>query len=225
MLCHISKVHLNDSATIRLYSEVNGVAGLSQSQRALKRTFDMVSAAIALVATSWIILAAYCIARLETGQNGFFVQERVGRHGKIFRVIKIRTMRPIEGIMTSVTTGTDPRITRSGRFFRRTKIDELPQLFNVLRGEMSFVGPRPDVPGFADSLQGDDRLILSLRPGITGPATLYFRDEEQLLAQQPDPERYNREVIYPAKVQLNRQYIEDYRFIDDLKYIWQTIVG
>ncbi len=129
----------------------------------------------------------------------------------------------MDGIDTSVTTGADPRITCSGRFFRRTKIDELPQLINVLKGEMSFVGPRPDVPGFADSLQGDDRLILSVRPGITGPATLHFRDEEVLLAQQSDPERFNREVIYPEKVRLNRQYVENYRFIDDLKFIWQTI--
>ena len=129
----------------------------------------------------------------------------------------------MDGIDTSVTTGADPRITCSGRFFRRTKIDELPQLINVLMGEMSFVGPRPDVPGFADSLQGDDRLILSVRPGITGPATLHFRDEEVLLAQQSDPERFNREVIYPEKVRLNRQYVENYRFIDDLKFIWQTI--
>ncbi|HLU36045.1 MAG TPA: sugar transferase [Thermomicrobiales bacterium] len=180
-------------------------------------------ATIGLVATSWIILPAYWIARMETGLSGFFVQERVGQHGKIFRVIKIRTMRPMDGIDTSVTTGADPRITCSGRFFRRTKIDELPQLINVLMGEMSFVGPRPDVPGFADSLQGDDRLILSVRPGITGPATLHFRDEEVLLAQQSDPERFNREVIYPEKVRLNRQYVENYRFIDDLKFIWQTI--
>lgn len=211
---------MSELATIRLAPEV---AGLSTWQRALKRSFDIVGATIGLVATSWIILAAYGIARMETGLSGFFVQERVGRHGKIFRVIKIRTMRPIDGINTSVTTGTDPRITRSGRFFRRTKIDELPQLINVLKGEMSFVGPRPDVPGFADNLQGDDRVVLSLRPGITGPATLHFRNEEELLARQPDPERFNQEIIYPEKVRLNRQYVENYRFIDDLRFIWQTI--
>lgn len=132
-------------------------------------------------------------------------------------------MRNVTGISTNVTQSNDPRITRLGHFFRKTKIDELPQLFNVFLGHMSFVGPRPDVPGFADKLSGPDRVILSVRPGITGPATIRFRNEEQILAQQADSEKYNQEVIWPEKVRLNREYVEDYSFWRDLRYIWQTI--
>jgi lipopolysaccharide/colanic/teichoic acid biosynthesis glycosyltransferase len=108
---------------------------------------------------------------------------------------------------------------------RTAKIDELPQLLNVLVGQMSFVGPRPDVPGFADALVGAERVILSVRPGITGPATLRFRNEEEILSLQSDPEAYNREVIFPEKVRLNRQYVESYSFWADLKYIYLTVAG
>lgn len=134
-------------------------------------------------------------------------------------------MKDVPGMATHITTNNDPRITLLGRFFRKTKIDELPQLINVFWGQMSFVGPRPDVPGFADQLKGNDRLILSVRPGITGPATLKFRDEENLLAKQSNPERYNREVIYPEKIRLNREYVEYYSFCKDIKYIFETIFG
>lgn len=112
-----------------------------------------------------------------------------------------------------------------GRLFRRLKIDELPQLWNVLVGDMSFVGPRPDVPGFADRLEGRERLLLSIRPGITGPATIKYRNEEEILERQSDPETYNREVIWPDKVRINLEYIANWRMADDLKYIWQTVVG
>jgi lipopolysaccharide/colanic/teichoic acid biosynthesis glycosyltransferase len=131
-------------------------------------------------------------------------------------------MRVDSSITTSVTTAKDPRITRLGRFWRRTKIDELPQLWNVLRGEMSLVGPRPEVPGFADLLTGTEALILTVRPGITGPATLHFRDEERLLALQDDPEAYNRTVLFPAKVQMNLEYIRTYSFRRDLALLWRT---
>src|SRR5688572_8920989 len=117
---------------------------------------------------------------------------------------------------TVVTTEHDPRITPLGRWFRKTKLDELPQLINVLLGQMSLVGPRPDVPGFADQLSGEDRIILSVHPGMTGPATLRFRYEEQELARQVNPERYNRDVIYPEKVRLNREYVESYSFTKDI---------
>jgi lipopolysaccharide/colanic/teichoic acid biosynthesis glycosyltransferase len=122
-----------------------------------------------------------------------------------------------------VTTSNDPRITAIGRFFRRTKIDELPQLINVLFGQMGFVGPRPDVPGFADELCGADRIILTVRPGITGPATLRFRNEEEELAAQPDPERFNREVIFVEKVRLNREYVENFSLLKDVRYILLTL--
>jgi lipopolysaccharide/colanic/teichoic acid biosynthesis glycosyltransferase len=170
-------------------------------------------------------LLAALLARIDTKLSGFFTQTRVGKDGRLFRVIKIRTMRNVPGIGTSVTTSSDPRITRIGGLFRRTKIDELPQLINVFLGHMSFVGPRPDVPGFADRLKGDDRIVLSIRPGITGPATLKYRDEEALLYAQPNPEQYNAKVLFPDKVRINREYIQNYRFLSDLKYILQTVVG
>lgn len=198
---------------------------ISVFDRFLKRSFDVVVSAAGLVFASWIILLSYVIATIDTGMSGFFVQTRIGRHGRPFPLIKIRTMRPLPGHDTVVTTTQDPRITGMGSFFRKMKIDELPQLFNVLLGHMSFVGPRPDVPGFADCLQGDDRIILSVRPGITGPATLRFRNEEEELAEQADPEKYNREVIYPEKVRLNKLYIRNYSFAEDIRYILATVFG
>jgi lipopolysaccharide/colanic/teichoic acid biosynthesis glycosyltransferase len=169
------------------------------------------------------MVLAWIAATLSTRQNGLFTQLRIGRHGVPFRVLKIRTMRALPGVTTTATATTDPRITTIGRWLRKLKLDELPQLFQVFVGQMSFVGPRPDVSGFADRLAGEDRAILTLRPGLTGPATLAFRDEEDLLAAQDDPERYNREVIYPAKVRLNRAYLEDYTLAEDLRCIIQTV--
>lgn len=197
--------------------------GLTATSRLLKRSFDILFALLGLFLTGWLILIASLLAAWDTGESGFFRQERVGKDGRLFKIIKIRTMRSDSTINTTVTSTADPRITRLGSLWRRTKIDELPQLINILLGQMSFVGPRPDVPGFADRLQGVDKLILSVRPGITGPATLRFRHEEALLASIPDPERYNREIIFPEKVRLNRTYIEDYNFWSDLVYIWRTI--
>jgi lipopolysaccharide/colanic/teichoic acid biosynthesis glycosyltransferase len=198
---------------------------LSPVQALGKRVFDFCVSLLGLGLTFWIILPAWLLATVDTRKNGFFMQDRVGRNGKTFKVIKVRTMRPVQGVETVVTTDQDPRITRLGRFWRKTKIDELPQLINVLKGDMSFVGPRPDVPGFADRLVGDKRLVLSIRPGITGPATLKYRDEEQILMGVEDPETYNREVIFPDKVRINLEYIREYSFWKDLKYIWVTVFG
>lgn len=168
-------------------------------------------------------MIAFILAWLDTRQSGFFVQNRVGYRGKLFKLLKIRSMRDNPAIKTTVTTANDPRITKLGKFFRKTKIDELPQLFNVLWGDMTLVGPRPDVMGFADRLEGDDRIILSIRPGIIGPGTLKYLYEEEELARQSNPEQYNREVIFPDKVRLNRAYIENYSFWNDLKYIYKTL--
>ncbi len=199
--------------------------GIPPGSQLLKRVFDIVVAAIGLLLAWWLILIAALVARLDTGESGIFSQERVGRNGRCFKLMKIRTMKTSQTEQTTVTTDHDTRITHSGRFFRKTKIDELPQLFNVLIGQMSFVGPRPDVPGFADLLDGENRAILSLRPGITGPATLYYRDEEAMLAQADDPEAYNRDVVFPHKVRLNLDYIRNYSFLGDIKYIFQTVTG
>ena len=133
-------------------------------------------------------------------------------------------MKPVTGIETVVTTTYDPRITLFGRFWRKTKLDELPQLINIVKGDMSFVGPRPDVPGFADKLSGDDLVVLSIRPGITGPATIKYRNEEDLLAAQNNPEKFNQEVIFPDKVKINKDYVENYHFFKDLYYIYKTII-
>lgn len=196
--------------------------GLSPAQQAVKRAFDVVVAALLLAATWWIIVLALVSASVDTRAAGLFQQTRVGKDGKLFNVYKVRTMRVTQEPGTSVTTRHDARITRLGALFRRLKIDELPQLWNVLVGDMSLVGPRPDVPGFADRLTGEDQLLLSVRPGITGPATLAYRDEEVLLAAQADPETYNREVIYPHKVKLNLEYIRNYNLLKDIHYLYKT---
>ena len=172
-----------------------------------------------------LLLTILLLVILSSQQNGLYKSIRIGQHGYPFTMWKIRTMKNIEGLDTTVTTSKDPRITPFGQFLRRTKLDELPQLWNVIKGDMSLVGPRPDVPGFADTLIGEDRILLSVRPGITGLATLAYRDEEQLLAKQKDPEQYNKEVIWPEKVRLNRFYIEHYSLWLDFKIIYKTIFG
>ena len=198
-------------------------SGLSTGQAVIKRSFDFMVALFGLLVTWWLILLAWVAASIDTRSNGFFIQKRVGRNGEIFRVVKIKTMHPVAAFDTTVTRRGDPRITPLGAFFRRTKIDELAQLWNVLFGDMSFVGPRPDVPGFADKLQGEERAMLSIRPGITGPATLKYRNEEELLAAQDDPEAYNRDVIWPDKVRTNLQYIQEWSLWSDCCYIFRTI--
>lgn len=198
--------------------------GLDPLQRLVKRSFDLAVSTLLLTVTFGLIVVVILLASIDTRSFGIFSQRRVGLHGRTFRVYKIRTMRTGDLAGSTVTIKGDPRVTRLGRFLRRYKIDELPQLFNVVRGEMSFVGPRPDVPGYADSLEGEDRIILSVRPGITGPATLRFRDEESELAEQPDPEAYNREVIWKEKVRLNRRYVEEYSLTADLRIILATLV-
>lgn len=190
----------------------------------IKRSFDLVASFVGLIVFSWLILICWLIASVETRSNGIFMQTRVGRYGQYFKVLKIKTMRPIADYNTTITQSRDPRITRSGAFFRKTKLDELPQLWNVLVGDMSFVGPRPDVPGYADRLEEEvQSVLLSVRPGITGPASLAYRNEEELLAAQSDPKRYNDEVIYPNKVRINLDYITNWRFNTDIKCIFKTI--
>ncbi|KZZ64848.1 sugar transferase [Oleiphilus sp. HI0130] len=199
--------------------------GLSFTDALLKRCFDFVVAFVGLSLSFWLILLAWIAASIDTCSNGFFIQQRVGCKGRLFKVVKIKTMRPIKSIDTTITAENDPRITRLGAFFRKTKIDELPQLWNVLLGQMSFVGPRPDVPGYADKLTGEQRVVLSIRPGITGPATLKYKNEEALLAAQSDSKKFNDEVIFPDKVKINMEYIQNYSFKQDIRYILQTIFG
>ena len=197
---------------------------LDRESEVRKRVFDVAVSAVLIPVALPIIGLAWLVSSLDTRANGFFVQPRVGKGGRLFNCVKIRTMRHAGGIASNVTPANDPRITRVGRVLRGLKIDELPQLFHVLVGDMSMVGPRPDVPGFADRLVGDDRKLLTLKPGITGPASLKYRDEEQLLARQVDPERYNREVIFPDKVRINLAYAENWSLMKDIGYIMHTVV-
>lgn len=153
----------------------------------------------------------------------FFLQERIGQYGKKFNIYKIRTMKQDSDDDNFVTTSNDERILPFGKFLRRTKLDEIVELVNVLKGEMSLVGPRPDVSGYADMLQGEDRKILELRPGITGPASLKYINEEELLAKVDDPKKYNDEIIYPDKVKINLEYYYNRTFWGDIKIIFKTI--
>ena len=190
----------------------------------VKYFFDFILALIGLIITSPIILISYLIASYETGENGFFTQKRVGKNGEIFKVIKLKSMKSDMNYETNVTTKKDPRITTSGRFFRKTKIDELPQLINIIKGEMSFVGPRPDVPEIIHTMDEKDKeIILSVRPGITGPASIKYKNEEEILANKEDPEKYNKEVIFPDKVKINKEYIKNYSLAKDIYYIIKTI--
>ena len=198
---------------------------LTLSQRILKRVFDFSLALFGLLFTWWIIFIAWLIASFETRSNGLFIQKRVGKDGKLFDVYKIKTMKKVTGVETTITSANDIRITKSGAFFRKTKIDELPQLVNVLFGSMSFVGPRPDVSGYADMLQGDDKIVLSIKPGITGPASLKYKDEEEILAKQDNPTEYNDTIIWPDKVKINKEYIKNWSLKKDIIYIIKTITG
>ena len=212
----------------------------------LKYIFDRIVALLGL-AILWpvLIIVAVLIHIKMPGGPVLFKQKRVGRHGKLFTMVKFRSM-TVSHSGSSVSVAGESRITPFGATLRRWKLDELPELWNVLTGDMSFVGPRPDVPGYADQLEGDDRRILQLRPGITGPASLKYRDEEELLAEvrglmsegrclpQDEIERmtdqelavwYNDEVIYPDKIRINLYYLDHYSFIKDLQMIFCTVLG
>ena len=198
---------------------------MSRTDILFKRAFDIVASLAGLLLLAPVIFLCWCVATIDTRSNGFFIQKRVGRHGRVFRVCKIKTMYPGDARRSPLAARNIASISRSGRFFRKYKLDELPQLFNVLIGSMSFVGPRPDVPGYADRLQGEDRIILSLRPGITGPASIKYKDEESILAAVDDPEAYNDRIIWPDKVRINREYFDNYSLLRDIRYIFHTILG
>ena len=191
----------------------------------LKYLFDKTASIIGLLLLWPVLLVVAILIKVKMpGDPVLFTQQRVGRHGRVFRIYKFRTMTVGHG-GSSVSVKGESRITALGVHLRRWKLDELPELWNVLKGDMSFVGPRPDVPGYADQLQGDDRRMLELRPGITGPATLKYRNEEELLARVDNPIQYNDEVIFPDKVRLNLYYLDHYSFLKDLQMIACTVLG
>ena len=170
----------------------------------LKWLFDRIMSLFGLLAVWPVLLVVAILIRIKMpGGPVLFIQQRVGRHGQLFKMYKFRTMTTGHS-GSSVSVAGESRITPLGAKLRRYKLDELPELWNVLIGDMSFVGPRPDVPGYADMLSGDDRIVLSLRPGITGPASLKYRNEEETLATVEDPVKYNDEIIFPDKSILSR---------------------
>lgn len=190
-----------------------------------KRLFDFTASLVGLLILWPVFLViAFLIKIKMPGGPVIFKQERVGQHGKLFTMYKFRSML-VDHAGSSISVKGESRITPLGEQLRRYKLDELPELWNVLIGDMSFVGPRPDVPGYADRLQGDDRRILLLKPGITGPASLKYRNEEELLAQQEDPVKYNDQVVFPDKVKINLKYLENRSFWGDIKIIFETLFG
>ena len=191
----------------------------------VKYLFDRIVSLLGLLLLWPVMLVIALLVKVRMpGGPAIFSQQRVGKDGRLFTMYKFRTMTNTPG-GSSVSVMGDARVTPLGAKLRHYKLDELPQLWNVLRGDMSFVGPRPDVPGYADQLAGENREMVQLRPGITGPASLKYRDEEELLASVPDPQRYNDEVIFPDKVRINRYYLHHYSFWTDLRIIVATVTG
>ena len=184
---------------------------------------DIFLSIVALVILFPLFILLFFLIKSTSKGPFFFIQERVGKDGKIFKMIKFRTMYVTKGYRSSISIKGDAQVTKIGRLLRRYKLDELPGLINVLIGKMSLVGPRPDVPGYADKLVGGDRVILKLRPGITGPASLKYSNEEEVLAKQKNPKAYNDELIYPDKVRINIDYYNNRSIWLDIKIIFATI--
>ena len=191
----------------------------------LKFVFDRILAFFGLLFIWPVLLIVAVLVKIKMpGGSMLFTQRRVGKDGRLFVMYKFRSM-AMSHSGSSVSVAGEARITPLGAKLRRYKLDELPELWNVLIGDMSFVGPRPDVPGYADKLEGDDRRVLLLRPGITGPASLKYRDEEELLAKVENPVEYNDTVIYPDKVRINLYYLDHYSFVKDIQMILCTVLG
>jgi len=190
----------------------------------MKRTFDFLASSLGLCLLSPLFLLVAIAIRLESPGPVFFRQDRVGKDGKNFLICKFRSMvANASGIGPLITTAGDARITRVGRFLRRTKLDELPQLLNVWRGEMSLVGPRPEVPTYVALYNERQREVLSVRPGITDPASIAYADEEEILGEASDPARVYVEEVLPRKLELNLRYIEKMSLPYDAWVIWKTI--
>jgi len=193
---------------------------LTRRQFIIKKIFDLSISIIILPFVIIPLILLLLLASVSTGRNGLFVQYRIGLHGNTFRLYKIRTLKgnnhhDINAIKNSETG--------LGRWMRKTKLDELPQIFNVLKGDMSWVGPRPDIAGYADKLTGDDRIILNVKPGITGPATLKYKNEDTILLKQRNPLEYNDTVIWPDKIKINKAYVAQWSLKRDIKYLWTSV--
>ena len=191
----------------------------------LKSIFDRTASFFGLVFLFPVLIVVGILIRIKMpGGPIIFKQRRVGQHGQLFTMYKFRSM-TVGHSGSSVSVKGESRITPLGAKLRKYKLDELPELWNVLIGDMSLVGPRPDVPGYADKLEGENRRMLLLKPGITGPASLKYRNEEEILAEQENPQKYNDAVLFPDKVQINIEYLDNWSFWNDVKIIIYTVLG
>lgn len=188
----------------------------------LKRVFDIAASAFGLIILSPVLLIISILIKVITPGPVFFLQVRAGRHGIPFKIIKFRTM-VVDHSGCSVSVKGESRITPLGGILRKYKLDELPELWNILAGSMSFVGPRPDVMEYVNKLTVDQKRILDFRPGLTSPASLKYSKEEEILETVPDPIRYFDEVIWPDKMRMNLEYCNSRTFIGDIKLIIKTI--
>lgn len=178
-----------------------------------KIIFDFILAIILIVFLIPVLIILFIIATLDTSSNGIFFQKRIGQHGKSFVIFKFKTLHE-----------KDRSCSKIGRILRQFKLDELPQLLNILKGDMSFVGPRPDIEGYYDKLEGSDRRVLELKPGLTCQASIVYRNEENILKLQENPLKYNDEILFPHKVRMNIEYLEHLSFKNDLKILLNTLL-
>jgi lipopolysaccharide/colanic/teichoic acid biosynthesis glycosyltransferase len=178
-----------------------------------KIIFDFTLAVILIVFLIPLLVILLAITSIDTFSYGIFFQKRIGQHGKIFSIFKFKTIH-----------GKKRSCSKVGKILRKSKLDELPQLFNIAIGEMSFVGPRPDIEGYYDKLEGEERKVLELKPGLTCEASIVYRNEEVLLKIQNDPLKYNDEVLFPHKVRMNLDYLENISFKNDIKILFKTLI-
>ncbi|WP_336958352.1 sugar transferase [Chryseobacterium contaminans] len=178
-----------------------------------KFIFDFILAIILTVLLLPLLIILFIITSFDTSSNGFFFQKRIGQYGKKFTILKFKTIH-----------GKKRTCSKTGQFLRRFKLDELPQLLNILKGDMSFVGPRPDIEGYYDKLKGADRRVLELKPGLTCQASIIYRNEENILKLQEDPLKYNDEILFPHKVKMNIDYLEHLSFKNDVKILLNTLL-
>ena len=189
----------------------------------IKRLFDIIFSFVGIVFLFPFFIIVSILIKIDSSGPVFFLQERVGLNGKFFKIIKFRSMKTNHNNSLTVTLENDKRITRIGKKIRKYKIDEIPELINVFIGDMSLVGPRPDVPGYADLLEGENRNILKLRPGITSRASIKYANEEMILLNEDDPIAYNNNIIFPDKVKLNLNYYYNNNIWIDIKIIFATL--
>ncbi len=206
-------------------SELKFVPNINKpGSKVIKEIFDYFLAIVSIVILLPLLLIVIVVVGFTMGWPVVYTQVRIGQNGKPFKLHKFRSMKKVKSY-TTVAAQEQNRITWVGKFMRRYKLDELPELWNIIRGDMSFVGPRPDVPGYADKLAGEDRIILQLKPGLTGAASLKYMHEEELLSEKENPQEYNDKIVFPDKVLVNKKYMEKWSLWLDLKIIFLTAIG